>query len=345
MKRLLNKWHLLMVIVLVMALITSGLTGCIKTTVTVSPAATTTTTAGPLTVVNGTQTKTLTMSDIKGLPAISGSTGLISSSGSIDGPYLYQGVALTDIIQTVGGITAANAIRITAKDGYSMTFSYNQVVKGTEFPTYDSTTGKEVTPAGAITLFIAYQKDGNVIDDTVGPLRVAIMAPGQVTDGHWWIKWAQKIEVISVQQPWTLSLQGAIDQTVDQATFEAGAAPGCHGKTWTDANGHVWTGIPLWYLIGNVDDANGNMSYNDTLADSGYEVHVANSDGNIVMFTAQQVKRNDNIILAYQEDGQPLSSAQWPLALVGSGVDSQHQISKIIKVRLILPSTTTTTTP
>jgi len=290
-------------------------------------------------VINGTQAKTLSIADIKKLPVISGSTGEVSSAGTISGPFVYKGAALTDILKSVGGITANNAIRISAKDGYSMTFSYKQVVNGSEFPTYDNQTGKEVTPAGTLTLFMAYEKDGQPIDDTVGPLRIGIMAPGQVTDGHWWIKWAQKIEVISLQQPWTLSLQGAITEDMDQSTFESGAAPGCHGINWTDANGDVWTGIPLWYLVEYVDDAETMDSLQDAKAvwDKGFEVHIANSNGDIVMYTSQQIKQNDNIIVAYQLDGKPLSNKQWPLALVGSGVDSQHQISMINKIKLIFP--------
>ena len=69
------------------------------------------------------------MADIKALPVISGSTGDITSSGTIEGPYQYKGVALTDILKSVGGITANNAVRISAKDGYSMTMSYKQVVR------------------------------------------------------------------------------------------------------------------------------------------------------------------------------------------------------------------------
>jgi len=36
-------------------------------------------------------------------------------------------VALSDIVKTVGGITSNDAVKISAKDGYSMTLSYNQV--------------------------------------------------------------------------------------------------------------------------------------------------------------------------------------------------------------------------
>ena len=340
MKRLFKKLPLFVGIVLTMAIVASGLAGCKASTVfvTISPTSTPVETVA-LTVVNGTQTKTLTMVDIKALSVISGSTGDITSSGTIQGPNEYKGVALTDILKSVGGITANNAIRISAKDGYSMTFSYNQVVKGTEFPTYDNTTGKEVTPAGTITLFLAYEKDGKPIDDTVGPLRIGIMAPGQVTDGHWWIKWAQKIEVITMQQSWTLSLQGAITEDMDKATFESGAAPGCHGTNWTDAQGHVYSGIPLWYLVEYVDDSETMDTLKDAKAvwDKGFDVHLANTKGDIVMYTSDQIKQNDNIIVAYQVDGQPLPSTQWPLVLVGSGVDSQHQISMIFKIKLIFP--------
>jgi hypothetical protein len=56
------------------------------------------------------------------------------------------------------------------------------------------------------------------------------------------------------------------------------------------------------------------------------------------------VKQNDNLLVAYQLDGKPLSNKQWPLALVGSGVDSPHQIGMITKIKLVFPTTTTTTT-
>ena len=325
-------------ILLVLVLIVSGLAGCVTKTVTVAPP----TKEGFLTVVSGSQTKTLSMADIKALPVLSGATGDITSSGTIEGPFPYKGVALSEILKSVGGMTANNALRISAKDGYSMTMSYNQIIKGAEFPTYDSTTGKEVPPAAGVTMFLAYEKDGNPIDDMVGPLRVGIMAPGQLTDGHWWVKWAQKLEVITMQQPWTICLQGAVTQSMDKATFESGAAPGCHGAQWTDAQGHVYLGVPLWYFVGNIDDTE-EMSYNSALADQGYEVHIANSNGDMVSFTSQEVKKNDNIILVYQVDGKPLPSTQWPVALVGKAVDSKHQIAMITKVKLVFPTTTTTT--
>ena len=344
MKRLFKKWHLFVSILFIITIFAASLVGCgTTTTVTVSP--TTSSVATSLTVINGNQTKTLTMADIKALPVVSGSTGDVTSSGTIEGPSSFTGVALTDILKSVGGITPNNAVRITAKDGYSMTMSYNQVVKGTEFPTYDSTTGKEVTPAGTITVFLAYEKDGVALDDTVGPLRIGIMAPGQVTDGHWWVKWAQKIEVIALQQPWTLNDVGTITENISKSDFESGCAPGCHGVSWTDAQGHVWSGEPLWLLAAYVtptDPTNPMGQFNTAVWNQGFEVKVIASDGSMVTYSSSDINNNNNIIVANQEDGQPLSSTQFPLALEGSGVDLQHQISTISSIKVILPTTTTT---
>jgi len=86
------------------------------------------------------------MADIQAMTPVSGSTGLITSSGTIDGPYNLTGTALSSILQTVGGITSSDAVKISAKDGYIMTLSYNQVMNGTEFPLMIIPPVKEVTP-------------------------------------------------------------------------------------------------------------------------------------------------------------------------------------------------------
>ena len=254
MKRLIKLSPVLVGLILILAIISTGLTGCGTTTVvtTVVPTTTNTSTAASLTVVNGTTTKTLTMDDIKALTPISGSTGLITSSGTINGPYNLQGAALSDILKTVGGITANDAVKISASDGYSMTLSYKQVMNGTEFPIYNATTGKEEPAAGNIVVFIAYQQDGKAIGTDIGPLRMCIMAPGQLTDGQWWVKWVKKIEIVPLQTSWTLNDVGTITKDIPKSDFEAGTAPNCHGVTWTDAQGHVWSGEALWLLVSYV---------------------------------------------------------------------------------------------
>ncbi|HXX59509.1 MAG TPA: hypothetical protein VEI27_02390 [Dehalococcoidales bacterium] len=352
MNRFFKKLPAVIAILLVLTMLASGITGCkagstgTNTTTATSAATSTTTSSAALTIVKGDETKTLTMAQIKDLPVVSGSTGDITSSGTIEGPNSYKGASLADILKSVGGIGSGDAIRISAKDGYSMTLSYKQAIEGAEFPTYDSTTGKEAPPAGTITVFLVYEKDGTALDDTVGPLRLGIMAPGQVTDGHWWIKWAQKIQVVAVQQSFDLKLSGAEKTDVDSSTFESCSAAVCHGTNWTDAQGRTWTGVPLWYFAGKVDDVTDSHdgdSYNTAMADAGaYDVQVNSSDGTSATFTSKQVKQDDNLIVAYRIGGVALPSNQWPLALVGKDVSAQQQISKITSINLIFKTTTTT---
>ena len=349
MKRLIRQASVLVGIILILVIIAGGLAGCVSTTtVTVSPTTTNTATAAALTIVNGTQTNTLTMADIKAMTPVSGSTGLITSSGTIDFPFELTGVALSDIVKTVGGITSNDAVKISAKDGYSMTLSYNQVMNGTGFPTYDSTTGKEVTPVNNIVVFIAYEQNGQAIGDDIGPLRMCILAPGQITDGQWWVKWVQKIAIIPLQTDWTLNDVGTITKDILKSDFEAGTAPNCHGVTWTDAQGHVWSGEALWLLaayVTPIDPDNSMGQLNTALWNQGFQVEVIGSNGSMVTYNSADINNNNNIIVANQEDGQPLTGAQWPLALAGSGVDAQHQIGGITGIKVILPTTTTTAKP
>ena len=51
----------------------------------------------------------------------------MTSAGTIAGPSRYQGVTVDYLCDLVGGVNESNSIRVTAKDGYSMSFTYNQL--------------------------------------------------------------------------------------------------------------------------------------------------------------------------------------------------------------------------
>jgi hypothetical protein len=211
MKRIMKlKIHIVIAMFITLSLVT-GLVGCGKTQ---STTVETTSSAVVLTLVNGDQTKTFTMSELKALSPITGYAGRISSIGSITGPFQYKGISITELLKTIGGINENEGIRVSAKEGYSMSISYRQLNEG-NFIVLDSSTGKEVTPSSIPTLFLAYEEDGNPISDDVGPLRLGIMTSNNtVTDGHWWVKWVQSIEVVAAAPTWTLVLEGAITENL-----------------------------------------------------------------------------------------------------------------------------------
>ncbi|WP_211529648.1 molybdopterin-dependent oxidoreductase [Methanocalculus chunghsingensis] len=162
---------------------------------------------------------------------------------------------------------------------------------------------------------------------------------------------------ISVDEPpaedWILTLKGAREEIIHRTYFEAGTdcQTNPHVATYTDDDGNVWSGMPLWWLVGYVDDENshGSDAFNDELAAQGYSVKVIAGDGYSINFQSATVARNDNIIVANTLNGEPLPATIgekakpcFPLQLVGSDVSSGQKIGNIVTIELIgLPVPTT----
>jgi len=289
--------------------------------------------------IDGT-TKSLTMTDLESLPVKEGWAGQKSSTGRISPPRKIKGVALTDLCALVSELGPGMGVSVQAKDGYAMTVSYDQIAEGS-FVTYDPGTGKEIVVDDPLQVILAYEADGAPLDATKeGPLRMVVIGPSenQVTDGHWSVKWVNHVEVKSLAEDWVLHLEGAITEEMDRGTFESGAVANCHQTTWTDDKARVWTGIPLWLLVGRVDDENPHQddAFNRDLADAGYTVEVIAADGYKVSFDSGRVKENDDIIVAYLMSDNPLDEKHFPLRLVGSALEKAEMVGQIAEIRVDL---------
>ena len=100
---------------------------------------------------------------------------------------------------------------------------------------------------------------------------------------------------------WTLQLTGARQETVTKAYFEQGlACSPTHRVSWTDEDGNEWAGMPLWLLVGMVDDdpdGASHFSFNNELAAQHYEVNVIGGDGWKATLTVL-IARNNGYIVA-----------------------------------------------
>ena len=320
----------------------AGVAGCNE------PAAETTSETGQtaLTVSQDTQTKTFTMAQLKQLKASDGYGGIINSVGTITAPSKIKGVSITELLSQVGGLKETDAIKVEAKDGYTMTFSYAQITRG-EFTTLDAKTGKEVA-RGTLVPLVIYEEDGKPLSDSLGPLRLGIISgQDKVTEGHWWVKWVTKISVAQAQQPWSLKLTGKLTEEVVSTTFQSCAAPNCHGASWKDDQNREWQGVPLWLLLGRVDDDNSHKAaaFSVDLATKGYQVVVTATDGFKQTFSSADVKNNKDMIVAYQRDGQAVPENQWPLRLVGPNISKQQMVGKVASVSIDFSAAPATTTP
>ncbi len=294
-----------------------------------------------LELVGPTGTKMLSLAEIKALPAVDGWAGIKNSVGRITPPAPHKGVSIEQLCGLVGGLTADNAVEIAARDGYAMSMSYNEVVNG-ELITYDPGTGSEIKINDPLRVILAYEREGKPLPaESDGVLRLAVVSPknNQVTDGHWTVKWVTKLVIKSLSRDWTLNLVGKLSEAMDRATFESGATPCCHRRIWTDETGQVWSGIPLWHLVGRVDDDLKHQAgaFNDVLAGQGYTIDIVASDGYTLSFDSGRVRYNNNLIVANQMNGKPLEDKYFALRLVGSDLQKKEMVGQIEKIVLHLP--------
>lgn len=285
--------------------------------------------------------KQLTMEQIKALPAVEGWAGIKSSTGRIFPPVKMKGVSLTELAKLVGGVSAETGLNVQAKDGYAMTLSYPQVVQG-DFITYDPGTGDETKIDDPMIAALAYEADGRPLNrEADGDLRLVVVSAknNQVIDGHWSVKWVTRVELKPMEQEWTVTLRGAIEEIMDRGTFESGAAPFCHRRSWTDDAGQEWLGIPLWLMVGRVDDDNVHKgdAFNREVAKQGYRIEVVAADGYKAVFDSDLVTENDKIILAYLANQEPLEEKFFPLRLVGEGLKKNQMVGQVASVNVILP--------
>jgi DMSO/TMAO reductase YedYZ molybdopterin-dependent catalytic subunit len=287
-------------------------------------------------IVGPDETVSLTMSELMALPVSEGYAGMKSSTGAITPPRTFTGVSLLDLANLVGGIDETIGFNAVAEDGYSITFSYDQIVNG-NFVVYDPATGDELKNPVELTPILAYAIDGEPLDAKGdGIVRLAIVSDtlNQVTDGHWAVKWVAKLEAKNLGEEWALIAHGALDEEIDRASVESCSAEQCHGASWTDDKAQIWGGVPLWLLIGAVDDEipHEGPAFNDALVEAGYSIDVVAADGYTVSFDAARIARNDNIIVAYKVNDNPLTDKYFPLRLVGSDLDKSEMVGAIAEL-------------
>ncbi|MDI7248174.1 MAG: hypothetical protein QME92_12050 [Bacillota bacterium] len=297
-------------------------------------------------VEGGGKTIVLTRADLERMQTVVAEAGFKKTTGKIEGPLKFKGVYMDDLLAKVGGIGPAQAIRVTARDGYAMTYTYAQL--GGNVLTYGKS--GDVLRTGGVTMILAYESedDAGAADKLPRIVYVAKdrAAGPPITDGHFWTKAVAKIEVVSGVEDWVIKLGGVEQAVLDRSTFES--TVNCpktphSGVVWetTDKQGNkeVYEGLPLWVVISMMDGGDapgGHYRFNDDLARQGYKVRVVSKDGYGVELEAALVARNNNIILAYKKDGGLLPEESAPLMLAGKDLPSRkYMVKQIAELHLV----------
>ncbi len=139
----------------------------------------------------------LSYDELTSLPGITTPGSFFSSVGTVFGPYSVKGVSIGLLCDMVGGMSESDVLFVTAKDGYSSVYDYRQYLG--EFDTFEPGTMRQI-PGGETRFLLMYEQDGAPLAHNDGrPLRIAIASPeGLLTEGHWWVKWVNRIEIRSL---------------------------------------------------------------------------------------------------------------------------------------------------
>ncbi len=249
------------------------------------------------------------------------------------GMPLWMLVAMVDDEETGGHYTFNDAlatkgysVKVTSKDGYSINIPSTDMARSDGF-------------------IVANTLNGEALPETIGDKKKPcwpLQIKGSEADAGQLVGAIASIELVGLPEPdqgWTLKVCGAINDTITQAEFEEAAA--CHSSVkYTDNNGVVWTGVPLWYLVGVSDniETTDHWTFDDTRAAQNYTIKVIASDGWSQTYGSVQVARSHGYILANLMNGQPIpeTDKSYPLKLVGDGVPkSVKAVAEIDLVDLI----------
>ncbi len=278
--------------------------------------------------------------DLNSLEAVTVQGGFRKVTGTLVGPENVTGPRLKDVLDKMGGITADQALEVIASDGYTMTLSYEQAqghVLG-----YDQT--GQALKVEEFEVLLIMKTDGEAL--TKGFPRLAFVSDdGLLSDGHFWVKDIDTLKIVPAVVSWEIEMDGIETVVLDRSTFESMATcpdtphPAVKYTTTTKEGNEVeYEGMGLWVLVSMIDGGDaegGHYLFNDELADKGYTIEVVASDGFSVEFSSEDVKRNDDIIVAYKVNGEPLPESDGPLRIVGPELPSKkHGIKQIAQIKL-----------
>jgi PGF-pre-PGF domain-containing protein len=214
------------------------------------------------------------------------------------------------------------SVKVTSKDGYSINIPSAAMARSDGF-------------------IVANTLNGSALPETIGDKKKPcwpLQIKGSEADAGQLVGAIVSIELVGLPEPdqgWTLKVCGVVNDTITQAEFEEA---GCHGGVeYTDSKGRVWSGVPLWFLVGVSDniETTDHWTYNDALAATNYTVKLFAGDGQNQSFGSKQINRSSGYILADKLDGTPIADtdSSYPLRLVGDSVGTG--LKNIVEIDLV----------
>jgi hypothetical protein len=125
-----------------------------------------------------------TIDQLQDLGTIIGSGGYINSINVTSGPYELVGVEISTLLNQYDIPSENYSISVKSADNYSKIFNLSYI--NGNIPIYNET-GEQIGTGGA-KMIINYMEDGEYLDNSTGPLRLAFIYEDGFTLSKIWIK-------------------------------------------------------------------------------------------------------------------------------------------------------------
>ncbi len=289
------------------------------------------------------QTETVNYTALEGMDFVEAVSSFQNTFGTWKGLGTYGGVELRDLADLVGGMEPGDVMTVSAPDGYACNLTYYQVYAAEE---YLEIQGR---------IILAYEYNSSIMDDEDGPM-VAVLSPdGAFSNddfnatcskdpeflsltgaGPLWVKNVSTISVGSLYEEWTVNLTNLDEVTTELTRTEFVRLAYFNSAEWTDDEEGVWSGATLSSVLGLIDDDDPS-TFNETLADTDYQVQIMASDEYNKTFIAKYLVENGTL-LADMLNGTALGEEDSPLRIVGDGMTGGQMVSMVASVTMLPPS-------
>ena len=259
--------------------------------------------------INGAEAS-FSLAELEKLPFYIEARGAYTTSAGTRYEGVYGGVKLLDLLKSYAELGPTDSVTFIAMDGYEMSYS-----------------GKTVLDKADGDWLLGFKLDGEYMEKDPGYIRTIKVGKGVPNiEGHSSVRMVKKIRVKQKDYvDFNLKVTGKMNWDLDRSTIQSCVS--CHTKTVTFERKGVtasYTGFPLWFLMGYVDDPQhaphrqdkSILPYDDKAALSGYQITLKATDGFSVVADSQSVHRNNDLIIAMYKDGERLPDDEAPLILV-----------------------------
>ncbi|MFX0209551.1 MAG: hypothetical protein ACFFDT_26445 [Candidatus Hodarchaeota archaeon] len=296
-----------------------------------------------------------TLTDIKELTSISGTSEFQNAFGNWRDKGVYRGIPISVFAEEAGGIKKGDILIVTSVDNYTQIFTYENI--------YPSIEWKEIQG----TMILAYEFNGTQFPDWEDGLRIAFIPPdGQYSNedskntssleskragSQRWSRYVNKLEFRRESETVTFGYDST-NYTLSWSQVLEFPAINESGSSITKVGGisgpFYYTGVNFTYVLDLLIDIDNEFSI-EFVASDGYSWVFSRDQffGNTTLYdeTGNEIghggPENVSLILAYYEGNQKLESDFGPFRAVYVGptspiTGSRYWVKSVVFVKIIV---------